>query len=330
VDFAPPPDLATSIGEIQIDSDTVEVGAEVPITIGAANLGLAPADSFFVSIFRGTNELLKNKIGGLAVDQFSEFAALIPTNGLSGKVDLTVRLDSDNRITELDENNNAADFSIWVVRDTLAPAIRLQMDGRTVTAGDFVPANPQVVVEIRDSGPAIFSDTAQVLVYLDQQKVAYGNGAGQAQFVPQSNPQQSDLKALTIFAPQLTEGDHRIEVFARDQSGNLNYFDQEFQVSSRFLLTEVMNYPNPFHNETAFTYILTQDADEVRLKIYTVAGRLIHQSEFLPGRVGFNQFQWNARDFDGDVLANGVYLYKLIARRGDEQVEVVEKLVVMR
>jgi hypothetical protein len=330
VDFSPPPDLATTASEIRVQSDTVEVGAEVQVTIGAANFGLAAADSFFVSIFRGATEVQKMKVGKLQVDEIREYEALIPTSGLNGKIDLTVRLDADDRVVEIDETNNAADFTIWVVRDTLAPAIRVQMDGRTVAAGDFVSAHPQVVVEIRDSGPAAFTDTSQVAVHLDQQKVSYGSGAGQAQFIPQSNPEQRDLKALVMFTANLSEGDHQIEVFARDPSGNLNYFEQEFQVSSRFQITEVLNYPNPLQNETAFTYILTQDADEVRLKIYTVAGRLIHEADFLPARVGFNQFQWNARDFDGDALANGVYLYKLIARRGDEQVEVVEKLVVMR
>jgi len=330
VDFSPPPDLATGKSEILIQQDTVEVGAEVQVTIGAANLGLTVADSFFVNIFKGQSELQKTKVAGLQVDETREYPAMISTSGLSGKIDLTMRLDSDDAVVELDETNNAADFSLWVVRDTLAPAIRVQMDGRTLALSDFVSATPQVVVEIRDGGPATFTDTAQVVVYLDQRKVSYGSGAGQAQFVPQSNSEQRDLKALTIFTANLSEGDHQIEVFARDESGNLNYFEQEFQVSSRFRLTEVLNYPNPFQNETAFTYILTQDADEVRLKIYTVAGRLIHETDFLPARVGFNQFQWNARDFDGDTLANGVYLYKLIARRGEEQVEVVEKLVVMR
>lgn len=330
VDFSPSADLATGKSEISVQQDTVEVGAEVQVTIGAANFGLSPADSFFVSIHRGPNELQKTKVTGLPVDEIREYPAFISTSGLSGKIDLTVRLDADDRIVELDENNNAADFSIWVVRDTLAPSIRVQMDGRTVALEDFVSATPQVVVEIRDHGPAAFTDTSQVSVLLDEQKITYGNGAGQAQFLPQSNPEQRDLKALTIFTANLSEADHQIEVFARDESGNLNYFEQEFQVSSRFRLTEVLNYPNPFQNETAFTYILTQDADEVRLKIYTVAGRLIHEADFLPARVGFNQFQWNARDFDGDTLANGVYLYKLIARKDGEQVEVVEKLVVMR
>ncbi|HEX9653631.1 MAG TPA: interleukin-like EMT inducer domain-containing protein, partial [bacterium] len=330
VDFSPPPDLVTGNSEIHVQQDTVEVGTEVQVVIGAANLGLSPADSFFVNIFTGTSELLKLKVGGMPVDGPREYSALFSTSGLSGKIDLTVRLDSNDDVIELDETNNDANFSIWVVRDTLAPNIRVQMDGRAVAVGDFVSANPQVVVEIRDGGPATFTDTSQVLVYLDQQKVSYGGGAGQAQFVPQSNPEQRDLKALSIFRAQLGDGDHRIEVFARDQSGNLNFFEQEFQVSSSFRVTEVLNYPNPLQNETAFTYILTQDADEVRLKIYTVAGRLIQEADFLPARVGFNQFEWNARDFDGDTLANGVYLYKLIARRGEEQVEVVEKLVVMR
>jgi flagellar hook assembly protein FlgD len=49
---------------------------------------------------------------------------------------------------------------------------------------------------------------------------------------------------------------------------------------------------------------------------------------------GFNALSWDGRDRDGDELANGVYLYKVIAtqRRNDEMLraEKIEKLVVQR
>ncbi|MFQ5751470.1 MAG: FlgD immunoglobulin-like domain containing protein, partial [bacterium] len=150
------------------------------------------------------------------------------------------------------------------------------------------------------------------------------------QFIPQQNPQDIDLKVLAVFKPILIEGEHQIEVMAKDGAGNLRYFQAPFYVSSEFLIANVMNYPNPFQNETEFTYILTQDADQVKIKIYTIAGRLIRELDFLPNRVGFNHFSWNGLDHDQDTLANGVYLYKIIARKGDQQMEVVEKFVVMR
>ena len=167
-------------------------------------------------------------------------------------------------------------------------------------------------------------------MFLDGERIEYGSGPGQARFLPQQNPDDRELQALTLFAPLLDEGNHRIDVIAKDASGNVQSFETNFAVSDEFSINEVMNYPNPFVDFTDFTYILTQPADQVKIKIFTISGRLIRELEFAPTDVGFNKIRWDGLDDDGDPLSNGVYLYKLIARNGDDQREVLEKLVIMR
>ncbi|MEJ2196376.1 MAG: FlgD immunoglobulin-like domain containing protein, partial [Ignavibacteriaceae bacterium] len=68
--------------------------------------------------------------------------------------------------------------------------------------------------------------------------------------------------------------------------------------------------------------------DEVKIKIYTIAGRLVWDfevpnSEMTPG---FNRIYWDGKDQDGDDVANGVYLYKVIASYKDETKTVTQKL----
>jgi len=92
----------------------------------------------------------------------------------------------------------------------------------------------------------------------------------------------------------------------------------------------VLNYPNPFDRNTHFTFHLTQPVDRVVIKIFTVAGRLIHKIEKPHLGAGFQQIFWNGRDKDGDSLANGVYLYKVIVTAQGKQKEKIEKLIVMR
>ena len=41
------------------------------------------------------------------------------------------------------------------------------------------------------------------------------------------------------------------------------------------------------------------------------------------------ELEWDGRDRDGDQIANGVYLYKLILDDGSEKKEVIEKLVIL-
>ncbi len=76
----------------------------------------------------------------------------------------------------------------------------------------------------------------------------------------------------------------------------------------------------------------TELPEEVKIKIYTITGRLIRDIN-LPGTnfsIGFNKIYWNGRDQDGDEIANGVYLYKLIAKFPDKTIAVTQKLARVR
>jgi hypothetical protein len=44
----------------------------------------------------------------------------------------------------------------------------------------------------------------------------------------------------------------------------------------------------------------------------------------------FNKIYWNGKDEDGDDLANGVYLYKVIISAGDKTEDVIQKLAIVR
>jgi hypothetical protein len=137
----------------------------------------------------------------------------------------------------------------------------------------------------------------------------------------------------------LAEGRHTVEIKAWDNLNNSSTTTTEFVVrdESQFSIDgkTVMNYPNPFRNRTTFTFTMGPGEAEVRIKIFTLSGRLIRTIDEM-GRGGFNQIEWDGRDEDGDELANGVYLYKIIAtqRQGEKivraETEEPGKLVVAR
>lgn len=136
----------------------------------------------------------------------------------------------------------------------------------------------------------------------------------------------------------LAEGRHTIEVKAWDNFNNSGTASAEFVLDSgeELRLDAVMNYPNPLRNETTFTFALNQPSATATIKIYTLAGRLIRTLDPVTTEAGFNMVKWDGLDADGDRLANGVYLYKVIARReasegnGQTQAEEIGKLVVQR
>ena len=71
---------------------------------------------------------------------------------------------------------------------------------------------------------------------------------------------------------------------------------------------------------------------DVEVKIYTVAGRMIHSLPAYAVDGRFVKVEWDGRDREGDTVANGVYLYKIVARTLDGKYsgEALGKLSVAR
>jgi len=334
VDFAPPPDLVLGRGSLRFSQDTLVVGNDVRLSLEYGNFGAAAADSFTVELRiveagGGGHSVQHIRVPGADVDGIGKTSAFVPTGDFQGKVSVTARLDALDEIPEINENNNQVERHFWVASDTIQPAVRITIDGQDIGSGEFVSAMPEILIEVREQAAWSVEDTSRVTILLDGVRVSFGGNPGEAEFMPQLNPTE-DVRVLIVLRPQLDDGDHRLEVVVKDASENLTFVERQFVVSSEFIIANVMNYPNPFAQMTEFTYVLTQPADEVKIKIYTVAGRLIRELEFAPANAGFNALHWDGRDDDADFLANGVYLYKIIARRGNQQVAALDKFVVMR
>jgi flagellar hook assembly protein FlgD len=106
------------------------------------------------------------------------------------------------------------------------------------------------------------------------------------------------------------------------------------KVSDELRIVNLLNYPNPFARGTEFTFSLAgpRAPDQAVLRIYTIAGRKIHEIGLGAGdtRIGFNRIEWDGRDSDGDEIANGIYLYKLEIRLGESSVAELGKLAKLR
>jgi hypothetical protein len=119
---------------------------------------------------------------------------------------------------------------------------------------------------------------------------------------------------------RMNDGDYTIEVKAWDVFNNFSNEESFFTVVSTndLVVRDVYNYPNPFTSNTAFTFQhnLTREID-VKINVYTIAGRMIKQLEEKNINQKFVKINWDGRDEDGDQLGNGTYLYKLIVKTTD-------------
>ncbi|NVN96597.1 MAG: T9SS type A sorting domain-containing protein, partial [Bacteroidetes bacterium] len=116
-------------------------------------------------------------------------------------------------------------------------------------------------------------------------------------------------------------GDYKIKVKAWDVFNNPSIQEALFTVVSAdkgLVIKEVVNYPNPMGSNTTFTFQHNYNsALNVKIKIYTVAGRMIKQIEEWNVNEKFVRVDWDGRDEDGNQIANGTYLYKVNVETAD-------------
>ncbi|MGH7724827.1 MAG: C25 family cysteine peptidase [Candidatus Eiseniibacteriota bacterium] len=97
-------------------------------------------------------------------------------------------------------------------------------------------------------------------------------------------------------------------------------------IEPKVALRNVFAFPNPFTGAPlgagttgAVTFNFTLDSDRsisVLLKVYSVSGSLVYQSVY-PASPGYNQVAWDGNDSYGKPVANGAYLYKIVASNGE-------------
>jgi hypothetical protein len=143
----------------------------------------------------------------------------------------------------------------------------------------------------------------------------------------------------------LAPGDHDMDIACTDVNGKYKSTENiRLRIYKDFSVQNFANYPNPVKSSTEyevnegrtrFTYVLTEDADNVKIKIYTVSGRLVKTFHNLPTSVGYHeyprtQYGWDCRDDEGFFLANGVYFYKIIAQKGSKKIEKMQKMAILK
>lgn len=118
-------------------------------------------------------------------------------------------------------------------------------------------------------------------------------------------------------------GDYSLKIKAWDVFNNFSVRNASFSVVSAekgIVIRDVVNYPNPMTSFTTFTFQHNYNSLlSAKVKIYTVAGRLIKTLEEKYILEKFIKIDWDGRDEDGNQIANGTYLYKLTVESDDGQ-----------
>jgi hypothetical protein len=326
VNYSSLPEISVSKNDLIISPDSVLQGLPVNISIKVNNIGYTVSDSLNIKFYLDKSDsAFYSKQISLKPDSTALISTTIQTAGINSATDL--RITASPISAEFYSFNNSVDGRISVKKDSIKPSLQVTFDGREIINGDIVSSKPNVLITLKDNSPLPL-DTTDFSISFDGAPFIFSSQDIKFSYSPYPNS-----RAAITWTPKLTDGQHTLSLLAKDVSGNYSdsvathiYFD----VINQSDILYVYNYPNPFRDNTDFTFQLTGSTvpDELRVKIYTVAGRLIREIN-IPTfglRIGFNKFYWDGRDQDGDNIANGVYFYKIIYKNGDIVKSVTQKL----
>jgi hypothetical protein len=217
-------------------------------------------------------------------------------------------------------NINIVGTDTTVVNDKTGPDIKIYFDDTTTTNPKLVAPNSSLIVKLYDPVGLNTIGTDHKL-----QGILNGDKSNPIDF---TNYFKSEVNSggrsgiINYKFSNLSPGSYNLKVAAWDIFNNSSNATYNFEVtnSNQFIIEDIYNYPDPFASNTTFTFQQNLAAPiNVKIKVYTVAGRLIREIERNGVTSKFVKVDWDGRDQNGDLIANGTYLYKVIVHSVDGQ-----------
>ena len=220
------------------------------------------------------------------------------------------------------------------VNDGTGPEINIYFDNISNVNGSLVNKDSKLIVDLKDetgintTGTGVGHKLEGVLNQNEQNPIDFTN-----YFTGDLDAGGKSGKIEYQFTT-LENGDNTLQVKAWDVFNNPSVEDVNFTVveGNDLQIRDVYNYPNPFKDKTQFTFQQNLNKPiDVKIKVYSISGRLIHEIERQNISDRFVIIDWDGKDKDGDEVANGTYLYKIIVKSvdGEFNKSVLGKLAVL-
>ena len=355
-------ELALDPSAFTFSADTLQEAQPLDITVVVRNFSNAAADTVVVDYLltdpgNQTTFIHADTLFNVTAEGTSSYT--LETRNLVGssRLQVTVRQPGLQEETTF---NNVLIRPFLVLKDGIDPTFSVLIDGEAfpndpnpvINLQDpslpFVSIRPVVEITIEDENPffALKGDTTIISVTLDDDPVPF-------ELLETVGKRKAGDSVRLRFEPDFTGRDstHTLMVSVQDASGNEaqnSPYQVHFRTQSDVHVENVYPYPNPMNTFTVFAFRLlgaeAGQVEDLRLRIYTLSGLLIREFDLIEDpfateaghlRIGWNKVRWDGRDADGDLVATGVYLYKVFARAEGQSLPIngskgIEKVVVIR
>ena len=309
----------------EFKSDKLDKGDSIRIKIPVRNISTTNADSFLINwevkndsriITFNSNTSLNN----LAAKSYQIIEKSIPTNSMEGNQQFKLNINSTQRISEFNFNNNIALRDLTIKADRQNPLLDVSFDGQRIINGDIVSPQPIIRISSTDANKFLLQeDTSTFNLYLRKPRAfdfeQIPLNSAEIKFIPAN--QNNNTATIEYKPSKFTDGLYTLKVQSKDASGNLAgnmEYQIDFSVINKSSITYFYPYPNPFTSSMRFVFTLTGSKipDQLLVRIMSIDGRIVKEvkrEEFGNIRIGNNvsEWAWDGTDNFGDKLANGVY-----------------------
>ena len=141
------------------------------------------------------------------------------------------------------------------------------------------------------------------------------------------------------FKLDMEMGEHTLQVVTHDLVGNRNETEiYDIIYTGESQLIDYGTFPNPFSAYTTFIYELTEQFDDVRIKIFTLSGQKILTMSVSENAItdlplysiGYHEAPWYGKDEFGNTVANGVYFYVIEGEVNGKKIKSTGKIAKLR
>lgn len=331
--YLPVPEGAVAPNLVFQMKDTVEVGEPLEFRMAFKNVSEANFDSILVKMVvtdqnNVTSLVPVPKLEALVAGDTTIVRGSINTMNLTGNNTLFVDVNPDNDQPEQFHFNNFIYRKFFAKSDKINPVLDVTFDGVHILNRDIVSSKPHILIKLKDESQwMILNDTTGTTVQVrfpdGTLKPFHFVGNDTLKFTPAGNAPNPDNTATIDFTPYfLQDGDYELVVTGKDRSGNTAgnvEFKVGFQVINKPMISNMLNYPNPFTTSTAFVFTITgsEVPQNIKIQILTITGKIVREitkDELGPLHIGRNitEFKWDGTDQYGQKLGNGIYLYRVV------------------
>jgi hypothetical protein len=259
----------------------------------------------------------------------------IDTKDYAGLNTLYLMVNPDEDQPEQFLFNNFIFKNFYVKPDNYKPWLDVTFDGSHILNRDIVSSKPHIFVQLKDDSRFLaLDDTAGMKISIrfpDNTIREYKPQSDSVKFTPANLSTGKNSATIDLYPFFTQDGEYELIVTGTDKSGNnageLEY-KVSFQVINKPMISNMLNYPNPFTTSTAFVFTITgsEVPQNIRIQILTITGKVVREitkAELGTLRVGRNitDFKWDGTDQFGNKLGNGIYLYRVITNNNGKALD---------